>query len=179
VRTELARVMAAARLALQDEPIRWVHVETLHLTLRFLGETSPQVLEDVRRAAADAARAWRAFDLEVGGLGCFPDSRNPRVIWAGGREPSGTLAALAAELESIAQRYGFLAEPRAFSAHLTIGRVKERLSAEGGRTLGTFIEKSRGESYGIVAVRAVELFKSDLHPGGPVYTSLAHLSLAG
>jgi 2'-5' RNA ligase len=171
--------MAEARSLLADEPIRWVKVEILHLTLRFLGETAPATLDRVRLAAGERAAAWRTFDLEVQGLGCFPDSRRPRVIWAGAHDASGALAVIAEELERIARQGGLPSEQRPFSAHLTIGRVKEPLSAEGGRRLAELIRQSASEPFGTVPVRAIELLKSDLRPTGPVYSRLATLALSG
>ena len=170
--------MASAQSILTDEPIRWVRVEILHLTLRFLGEAAQATLDRVRQAADERARSWKTFDLQVGGLGCFPDSHRPRVIWAGAGDDSGTLAAIAADLEEIARHFGFPAEQRPFSAHLTIGRVKDRLSAEGSRRVAEVVLRSEGESYGTVPVRAIELLKSDLRPSGPVYARMAMLALS-
>jgi 2'-5' RNA ligase len=170
--------MASAQAVLADEPIRWVQVEILHLTLRFLGETAPATLDRVRQAAAECAASWRAFDLQVRGLGCFPDSQRPRVIWAGASDDSGALAAVAMDLERIARQVGFPAEQRRFSAHLTIGRVRDRLSAEGSRRLAELIRRSGSESYGTVPVREIELLKSDLRPSGPIYSRLATLALS-
>jgi len=171
--------MAAAQSRLADEPIRWVRVEILHLTLRFLGETESATLDRVRLAAGERAAAWRTFDLEVHGLGCFPDRQRPRVIWAGGRDASGALAVIAEDLEHVARDAGFPPEPRRFSAHLTIGRVKERMSAEGSRRLADLIDRSASEPFGSVPVRAIEILKSDLRPSGPVYSRLATLLLSG
>ena len=171
--------MASAQSALADEPIRWVRVEILHLTLRFLGEAAPAALDRVRQEADERAMSWKTFDLHVGGLGCFPESQRPRVIWAGAGDDSGRLAAIAADLEQIARQFGFPAEQRPFSAHLTIGRVKDRLSAEGSRRLTEVVLRSEGESYGTVPVHAIELLKSDLRPSGPVYARMATLALSG
>jgi 2'-5' RNA ligase len=179
VRTRLARAIASAQSALADEPIRWVRLEILHLTLRFLGETAPATLERVRQAASERSPSWKRFELRVGGLGCFPDCHRPRVIWAGAADDSGTLVGIAEDLEHIAREFGFPAEQRPFAAHLTIGRVKDRLSADGGRRLAEVVLQSQGEAYGSVEVGAIELLGSDLRPGGPIYTRLATLDLAG
>jgi 2'-5' RNA ligase len=89
--------------------------------LRFLGETAPDVLDRVRRSAEECGSAWRSFDLLVQGLGCFPDDRRPRVIWAGAADESGSLARISEDLERVARTAGFPPEQRPFSAHLTLG----------------------------------------------------------
>jgi len=177
VRARLARVIASGKSHLADDPIRWVRAETLHLTLRFLGETGPETIEAIRQDVQRGSMSWRSFDLEVRGLGCFPDPQRPRVIWAGSAEKSGAVATIAADLEQIARRQGLPAEDRRFSAHLTIGRVKDRLSPEGANRLSEFLGQSAGEAYGIVPVRSIELLRSDLKPSGPVYTRLAIFAL--
>ena len=171
--------MASAQAALAGEPIRWVRVEILHLTLRFLGESAPTALDQVQLAAVDRATSWRPFDLQLRGLGCFPDGQRPRIVWAGAFDDSGTLARLAEDLERIAREGGFPAEERRFSAHLTIGRVKDRISADGTRRLAELIQRSANESYGIVPVRSIELFQSDLRSTGPIYTRMATMDLSG
>jgi 2'-5' RNA ligase len=179
VRGRIARVLSSARALLADEPVRWVRLEILHLTLRFLGETAPVTLEEIRRAASERAVSWRPFELEVKGLGCFPDLRRPRVIWVGANPVSGELQTIAQDLERIAREAGFAAEERPFSPHLTVGRIKDRLSAEGGRRLAEFLDRSASEPLGIVPVRSIDLLKSDLKPPGPIYTRLARLALGG
>jgi 2'-5' RNA ligase len=101
------------------------------------------------------------------------------VIWAGAADDSGTLAGIAEDLERIAREFGFPPEQRPFAAHLTIGRVKDRLSADGGRRLAEVVLQSQGEAYGSVAVGAIELLRTELRPGGPIYTRLGTLDLAG
>lgn len=179
VRGRIARVLSSARALLADEPVRWVRLEILHLTLRFLGETAPVTLEQVRQAASESAASWRPFELEVKGLGCFPDPRRPRVIWVGANDASGELQTIAEDLERIAREAGFAAEERPFSPHLTVGRIKDRLSSEGGRRLAEFLDRSASEILGIVPVQSIDLLKSDLKPPGPSYTRLARLALGG
>jgi 2'-5' RNA ligase len=176
VRFRLGEAAAEAKVLLAGEPIRWVRTEILHLTLRFLGETAPDVLDRVRRGAEECGSAWRSFDLLVQGLGCFPDDRRPRVIWAGAADESGSLARISEDLERVARTRRGL---RPFSAHLTLGRIKEHLSPEGGMRLADLVRRAGSDLYGTVPVRAVELLKSDLRPTGPVYTRLATIALTG
>ena len=173
----MARAVASAQASLAGEPIRWVRVDILHLTLRFLGETAPANIERVLQRAGEQAASWRAFELNVRNLGCFPDPGRPRVIWAGAADESGVLAAVAHDLETVARECGFPAETRPFSPHLTIGRVRDRLSTDGLRRLAGWIGEAASEGYGVVPVGSVELYRSDLRPTGPVYVPLASLAL--
>jgi 2'-5' RNA ligase len=158
---------------LAGEPIRWVRRETLHLTLRFLGETPQSTLDRVQHAAQERSGSWHAFALDIRGVGCFPDARRPRVIWAGAYDASGALQAVAGDLELLARSFGYPAEERPFSAHLTVGRAKDRLSPVGLRRLTDWIQRSDSESFGTFPVESIDLLKSDLRPSGPVYTRVA------
>ena len=105
----------------------WVKPDNLHYTLRFLGEVGE---DGARRAARGGAprprRAARAFDATLGALGAFPNARRARVIWLGMTEGGEPLVALARALERALARRGFDREAdKPFSAHLTLGRVRE------------------------------------------------------
>ncbi len=160
------------------EPIRWVRPQSLHLTLRFLGETAATRLDLIRQEAEASARSWPPFDLHLAGLGCFPDSRRPRIVWVGAYDESGSLQTIARDLEQLARRAGFSPEERAFSAHLTIGRVKDRLSPDGVRRFASVIAGSSALDFGSLRVGSVDLMRSELKPAGPVYSPIATFALA-
>ena len=159
--------------------VRWVRPEGVHLTLKFLGDIDadsvPTISEALGRCAASAA----PFDLFLEGVGAFPNPRRPRVVWVGlggGMEPLATLQqSIERELEAI----GFARERRAFTPHLTLGRVRDRISTTQSRALS--------EALGVVSVqpgvglpvREVSLMKSDLRPSGAVYTRLHAAVLGG
>ncbi len=75
--------------------VRWVHVEGIHLTLKFLGDTPVASVEGVKAAFARAAEEVGPFRLAAKGLGCFPNMRQPRVVWVGVEEPLGASVAAA------------------------------------------------------------------------------------
>lgn len=178
VRNRIAEVEESLRSTLRGEPIGWVHPERLHLTLRFLGETPHDQLEEVREAADLAAQSWAPFQIALHGLGCFPDRKRPRVVWVGASDPAGALARIASDLESIARSCGFRPETRGFHPHLTLGRVRDRLSPEGLRTLAAALQEHAQADFGASAVDAVHLMGSQLRPGGPEYTPIAALVLS-
>ncbi len=177
MREKIAQALRSAGAALAGEPIRWVRPDTIHLTLRFLGETTMARLDSIRQEAEASARSWAPFDLHLAGLGCFPDLRRPRIVWVAAGDESGSLQAIVRDLEQLARRAGFPPEERAFSAHLTIGRVKDRLSPDGSRRFASYLEDSSGMEFGSVRVEAVDLMRSELKPTGPVYSLIAALAL--
>lgn len=161
---------AAARL------VRWVAVNNIHLTLKFLGDVPVERLEGLKQMLAAAANRCRAFDLAVGGLGVFPSLRQPRVVWVG-TQPSPHLQALQKGLESGAEGLGFPKEERPFSPHLTLGRVAREISTDQARQLSQALAAFTVGDLGLSPVLAVHLYQSDLRPGGSVYTVLSSASL--
>ena len=126
VRTAAARSAraVAGRLG-EDGPgrIRWVAPEQLHVTLRFLGEVAEAEAEAVRGVFRTPFEAG-AFTAAVSGLGCFPGSGPPRVVWLGIDEGRDGLAAVRAELDRRLASVGWPPEARPLRAHLTLGRMK-------------------------------------------------------
>ena len=103
--------------------IRWVRVEGLHLTLRFLGPTPEDRVEPLRLAAEGLARAARPFDVQLSGGGAFPSLARPRSLWVGVADGAERLASLANALTEAAGDCGLVLDTRPFAPHLTIGRT--------------------------------------------------------
>ena len=152
--------------------VRWVHVEGIHLTLKFLGDTPVEKVEGVKAALAQAAGEAGPFRLAAKGLGCFPNMRQPRVVWVGVEEPLGALSRLQRAVEAHVSPLGFPAEQRAFSPHLTLGRVQQYASHSEARTIGDAVAGRAVETLGEMQATAVSYIKSDLGPGGAVYARL-------
>ena len=171
----------SSRLAKRVPPgsVRWVRPESIHLTLKFLGEVSSESLSQAEGLVRQAASPASPFSLEVGGLGCFPNPRRPRVLWVGVREASGTLAALQEALEAGFERLGYRREARGFNPHLTLGRVRQETGAAAAQAAGASVANEPRPDLGEVAVDALCLFRSDLRSSGAVYTRLAEVPLRG
>jgi len=152
--------------------VRWVHVEGIHLTLKFLGDTPVEKVERVKAALVQAAEEVGPFRLAAKGLGCFPNMRQPRVVWVGVEEPLGALSRLQKAVEAHVGPLGFPAEQRAFSPHLTLGRVQQYASHSEARMIGDAVAGSAVETLGEMQATAVSYIKSDLGPGGAVYARL-------
>ena len=162
------------RLRAQVAPrsVRWVRPEGIHLTFKFLGETRPDQLAAVKVALDQAATGILPFTFTAGGLGCFPDTRRPRVIWVGLYEPTGTLARLRDAVESHVAPLGFPTEKRSFRPHLTLGRVQRHASKSEVREIGEVVAATETGVLDEMHVEQVSYIKSDLKPGGAVYTTL-------
>jgi 2'-5' RNA ligase len=168
----LARLQDSLRAQLSPHSVRWVRQGGIHLTLKFLGDTLPNQVEAVEIALGKAVSGISPFTFTVGGLGCFPNIRRPRVLWVGLYEPTGALSRLRDAVEDRVAPLGFPTEKRPFHPHLTLGRVQRNASKSEVREVGEVVEASAiGDLYEM-AVRKVSYIKSDLKPGGAVYTIL-------
>ena len=149
--------------------IHWAREESMHVTLKFLGEIDENQAAGISRVIATIAGETPAFSLTVRGAGTFPPSpRPPRVLWVG-LEECPPLLALQANLEAALEARGFPREKRPFHPHLTLGRIK----APGG--LGAVLEavrKNETSLWGEMTAGELVLFRSLLRPSGAEYTPL-------
>jgi len=122
--------------------------------------------------------AQEVFSFQVQGLGAFPNTRRPRVIWIGLQAPAG-LNILQNVIGNMVQQTGITVEDRPFSPHLTLGRVKREASPTEVQNLSLVLDELKVGMLGSITVKSVSLFRSDLHPEGPVYTAMAHFPLQG
>ncbi len=117
----IARLIQGLKAKLPD--VRWSRPEQLHLTLKFIGEVVNRELPQLCGALRDACSGIEAFSLELSGLGAFPKNKPPRVVWVAAEDPQGMLGALAERLDERMAVLGVPHENRAFTPHLTLGRV--------------------------------------------------------
>lgn len=156
--------------------VRWSAVENIHLTLKFLGESSPSRLEGLRQGLPAVVQPIPPFEFSLEGLGAFPNFRRPRVIWVGIQSPPA-LAELRRRIEKSALDNGYPLEERDFSPHLTLGRVQPSASTTEVAAISAALAQAHIGCIGKVAVQKVILFHSDLQPAGPVYTPLGNFPL--
>ena len=176
IQSAIAHSTSSLRNALSKPLVRWVAEENVHLTLKFLGDVSPANLERLAETLRVEAAAHAVFSMPVGGLGAFPNPRRARIIWIG-LETSPALQAIQRGVDAISARLGYPQEERPFSPHLTIGRVGQSVSASDLQHIRTELESTKVGALGTVEVQAIRIFKSDLRPGGSVYTPLYTLPL--
>lgn len=155
--------------------IRWVGLENLHFTLKFLGPVQEEKVVPIMNALEQALSAIPRFSIIGRGIGVFPDIRKARVLWAG--LEGKPLGPLAVEVEMALEPIGFAREKRAFRPHLTIGRWR---NFDGqSKRLKQEIERWKDCDFGESRVEEVIFFQSVLKPQGAVYSPLKVITLGG
>ena len=152
--------------------VRWASIPSVHLTLKFLGEVDPVIIPDLAASLQIEARAFPRISLRLSGIGCFPNSKNPRVIWCGIDGDTEVLSGLQQKVETECLKYGLLQEDRKFHPHLTLGRVISNRNLKpllDSIKIGSDLESSfRADHFNI--------YRSELKPKGAVYTVLSTIT---
>jgi len=151
--------------------VRWVPASNIHLTLKFLGNVSPTNLDLLTRVLHVEIARHKIFEFEIGNLGVFPNPKRPRVVWVEIQAPD-TLKTLQAGIEQETQRLGYPSEERAFSPHLTLGRVGHNAMSQDFEKIQQALDKIKAEKLGTVVVDSVKLYRSDLVQNQRIYTPI-------
>lgn len=170
-----------AQLSRQSPPrsLKWVAADSIHLTLKFLGDVSESNIPPIREGLMRVAHGIAPFSFSVIGLGCFPNLKQPRVVWAGiDTEGAKSLRQLWKSIEEQIAPLGYPTETRGYSPHLTLGRVRREASPAGAAQIGEAVRTAPPVALGPEFVNAVSLMKSELRPSGPIYTSLFVVKLS-
>jgi len=147
--------------------LKLVRPQNIHITMRFLGNISPSMVNSIHEEMKTIS--FNSFDVEIKGLGAFPSLRYTRVVWAGIRKGADELANIFKQLEPRLRTLGFRPDPKGFSPHLTIARVKTgRNKAELVRCVQELVDYE----FGVVRADCLRLKKSVLTPRGPIYSTL-------
>jgi 2'-5' RNA ligase len=157
--------------------VRWVDPENIHLTVKFLGEVDSSMMTALEGAVKDACSGTVPFALKLAGAGAFPNSQRPNVIWVGLAGAVDQVSTLAKKIDDACAALGFPREERAFSPHLTLGRVKRDALPGDRQTLGALIARAQVGDADDLRVDKVSLMKSELRPAGSVYTRMALIQL--
>ena len=168
VRAELARLQDELRPL--TETARWVSPDSIHLTLKFIGETAEKRIDEIDGALRGIK--WKQFPMTVRGVGFFPGAGSPRVLWAGVEAPS--IPDLALEVDARLERLGLEREKGKLRPHLTLARAREnRLDT----TLINAAKKCASREFGSFPVERFSLYQSTLKASGAVYTRLKEYPL--
>lgn len=175
IRKEIDRIQRdlQRKTGLYKGPVKWIQPDLIHLTLKFLGEVRDDAVTEVCRIGEETALSHPAFEMTAGGLGTF--GRPPRVLWLG-IEPCPALMNLQEDLEGRLETAGWSREDRAFSAHLTLCRIKV---PKAGIQLGQALEEQPSKPLGTVWVEQLIVYESQLTSSGPVYTVAGRYDLQG
>lgn len=153
--------------------VKWVEPESIHLTLKFLGEIKDEQAVDVCNITKEVAGRHKSFDLEVEQVGHFGGA-SARVLWVGAGQKSNELLALQQDLEEQLDLAGWPKEGRKFSAHLTLCRIR---NTKAGSKLVQLIRPYKDFYLGTISADSVCVFQSELRPEGPIYTVLGNFKL--
>lgn len=156
--------------------VKWVRTESIHLTLKFLGNIEEDMVERISHAVQRGVQGFKPWSVGIRTLGTFPTMRDPRVVWVGLQDSTGQLVMMQERVEHELYQLGFERESRPFTPHLTLGRVR---SPRGKQDLVCSLIDERETDLGVFEVHRVVLFKSDLQRSGAVYTELREFGLGG
>ncbi len=175
IEPDMAQKISEAQSQLKQSltGVRWVGIENLHLTLKFLGAIEENKIIPIMGALKEALRSIPRFSIIGRGIGVFPDMRRARVLWVG--LEGETLGSLAMAVEMALEPIGFEREKRDFSPHLTIGRWRS-FDGQSGR-LKQEIERWKNYSFGESRVEGAVFFQSILKPQGADYSPLGVIPL--
>jgi 2'-5' RNA ligase len=182
IRGKIARFLDGVRGFAPDA--RWARPESLHVTLKFIGEQPEEELEKIKQALETIAAA--TFEMNFRGYGFFPSARASRVFWVG-IEAGATLSSLAAMVDARLASLDIPKEEHGFNPHLTLARrgggsgsPRRQKGDRQNRSFQHLQEKLAALSapeFGTMTVREFFLYQSQLSPGGSKYTKLAGFAL--
>lgn len=171
IKSALATLHNELRRAGAD--VSWTKPENIHLTLKFLGEVDERRIGEVGNVCVDSAREFQPFTLSLGATGVFPNSRQPRVLWAGLSGEIEKALEMQRRLDDSLALIGFEREEKDWRPHLTIGRVKSNRKT---RELLALMDAHPLPALSF-AVSEIVLMKSELHPAGARYNPMVKASL--
>lgn len=160
-----------------ERGIKWVAPDGIHLTLKFLGGVTPENIEPVKQALTRATEGIKPFELEIKGLGAFPNLRRLVVVWCGLTGDLEHLNQLQKKVEEHVSPMGFSPEKSPFSPHLTLARLKENISPMARQSLSGKLTATSFHPELRIPVTSISLMQSRLLSSGAMYNRLAVFSL--
>jgi 2'-5' RNA ligase len=152
----------------ENERIKWVDMDNIHITLAFLGDTAEDRVRSLDRMLKSVCPGFGKFSFLLSGLGIFKDLSNPGILWIGVKQYE-ELKGLNNLISDGLRKEGFNIERRTFKPHVTVGRIKYLNDKS---VLRSVLELYRDADILEVNVEKITLFESTLLPSGPVYTPL-------
>jgi 2'-5' RNA ligase len=152
----------------------WVEIQNIHLTLCFLGKTSPDHVRPLRDSLGHVLKNVEAVQLEIKGLGVFPHWKKPKILWAGVRDRGKKLSTLKDSIDQSMAPFGYRPEDREFKPHLTLARIK---SFKDVRVLEQQVRSLSPCRLGSMYGDRLNLYRNLLEPTGAVYHILESFPL--
>lgn len=170
---ELSQLVKHLKETFSEEKIKWVEENNFHLTLKFLGDTSPVQVNEVKSVLNETAGNFSALQFDLKGVGFFKRNRQPKVLFVN-IENHEILEQLTAEIDEKLSKFGFERDEREFNPHLTLGRIK--YLKDKSRFYQT-IEAFKSSFLQQVKITEIIYYQSILKPTGAEYKSLSKVSL--
>lgn len=159
--------------------VKWVNPQSIHVTLKFLGDVPVDRLDEITGALKDALHGIKPFRLTVAGLGVFPNPQRVRVAWVGVSGEMDALEKLQQQVESCLDTIGFGRESRKFTPHLTLARVRDQISPLEQQGFGKLIDRTPFKATSDIKVNEIHLIRSQLTSGGAIYSRISTVKLEG
>ncbi len=172
IKRNLGKIIS--KLSGTNAEVKWVRPANMHITLKFLGSIDECDVPEICNMLKDAAVDVEPFDLEIGGLGAFPDIKKPKVVFVNIVDQSKALLTLYERVEERLADFGIKRESRRFTPHLTIGRVRPQKNL---KTLIDLIDNNKKVFAGGLLVESIDLMMSELLPEGPEHSKLGTIDL--
>jgi len=174
---ELREVLRGVQSRLKPCPgrISPVRPVNIHITLKFLGQTEEQRLNQLIEALSAVSASTRPFELHSGGLGAFPSMKTPRSLWVG-MDESQELRALKEAIEGALFNAGFEKDKKAFRPHLTLCRIRSKAAS---KAVAAMTGTMKAEKKVAFVVDRFVLYKSILNPSGARYEVIREFPFGG
>jgi len=176
VRREIARAQGQLRRHSPPGAVRWSPPEQFHVTLKFLGDVPAAQVEALKQAVSKVCNGFPAMQLAAHGIGFFPGTQKPRVIWAGVEDARGHLGELHRQMDEAMQPFAPAEQPKRFAGHVTLGRFKPGFRA----AIPKLLERAarlRSRHFGDWRADAVDIVRSELTSAGVLHLPLASCGL--
>lgn len=177
VQQEIGRAQGQLRRNSPPGAIRWTQPEQFHITLKFLGDQLSEQVAALEESVSTVCVGLPALRLSAHGIGFFPNTEKPRVIWAGAEDTSEQLAELHRQIEDAMRPFVPAETPKRFTGHITLGRFKPGHHA----MIEELLECAtvlRRRHFGDWLAGGVEIVRSEPIPAGAMHTPLASCPLA-
>jgi len=165
--------MLCRKAEIKKSDVKWVRPESMHMTLKFLGEVADKKIVDVCKITEKIASQYKAFEVDIESVGFF-GGKSARVLWVGTGAGGENLCRLQKDLEQQLALAGWPKENRKFSGHLTLCRIK---NFKAGTRLAELSEDYRDYKAGTISADSISVYQSQLTPAGAIYTVLANYKL--
>ena len=175
IKNELDEIKSVL-MSRNSAPAKWVNSDSIHLTLQFLGDVSSDRVTEIINAIKCGVGGIPSFQIQLAGLGVFPNPTRTQVVWTGITGDIEQLIKLQKSIGTEMEKLGFPREKRNFTPHLTLARVRNHATPDERKRLGDMVTGTpfTGDTF---KVDSVNLMKSRLTRQGAIYTRLGSIKL--